>query len=127
MICGGPPPMSTRFSFPSSKYAIERLSADQNGWIGRPLTIGCGVTEFNDSPTMLAALTLEVIQRPSGDTVIGAVPAGSVDAMNRTSGGSGARANRAMSDGTSAAASNDATATPIQTARSFFRVAVVGA
>jgi hypothetical protein len=31
MIEGGPPPISIRFSFPSAKYAIDRLSGDQNG------------------------------------------------------------------------------------------------
>src|SRR5262245_60153911 len=76
MICGGPPPMSTRFSLLSSKYAMERLSDDQKGDAGIPGTRTCGVTESSDSPTAAPPFAAASSHRPSGEIEMGVVPAG---------------------------------------------------
>src|SRR5262249_16058227 len=72
MAGGGPREASTFFSFPLITNAIERLSADQNGWAASSVPgIFCGATEpigrtyKNHVSWRLARATMATV-RPSG-------------------------------------------------------------
>jgi len=77
-VIGGPPAASIFFSLLPAKNPIHRLSGDQNGWLASVVPAsGCAVNASSGRSQSCelpsAALTLNVMRRPSGESATGPV------------------------------------------------------